>query len=293
MRLFELFENLSFDQIFEYKENWEEIKGTYSNTFTVLVSKKPVKMGALTSGVEKYVAKVTHKPTGKIFNGVASTQSGAAENAIEKFFPERPLDPDKFKSFTADLNVDFTGTHSSRYAPYFKFEKDGNDVFLVMAGRKYFETFGRELETLGFRKGYNRLSAKSVNATPIFSFPMGKSLVKSLDLIPNGRYSLTHVQDDQYGNGMFIMKHDSRVAHKGDRYRMEYPGITIAGTLPDDMKEEQLDEKKKKPKPTSPEKWARAKAKARSKFEVYPSAYANAWAAKEYKKMGGGWRMGE
>jgi hypothetical protein len=52
-------------------------------------------------------------------------------------------------------------------------------------------------------------------------------------------------------------------------------------------------EKKKKPKPTSPEKWARAKAKARSKFDVYPSAYANAYASKEYKKMGGGWRMGE
>ena len=55
----------------------------------------------------------------------------------------------------------------------------------------------------------------------------------------------------------------------------------------------QLTEKKKKPKPTSPEKWSRAKAKARSKFDVYPSAYANAYAAKEYKKMGGGWRMGE
>lgn len=56
---------------------------------------------------------------------------------------------------------------------------------------------------------------------------------------------------------------------------------------------EQITEKKKKPKPTSPDKWARAKAKARSKFDVYPSAYANAYAAKEYKKMGGGWRMGE
>jgi hypothetical protein len=25
---------------------------------------------------------------------------------------------------------------------------------------------------------------------------------------------------------------------------------------------------------------------------VYPSAYANAWAAKKYKELGGGWRMG-
>lgn len=59
------------------------------------------------------------------------------------------------------------------------------------------------------------------------------------------------------------------------------------------LDESVLTEKKKKPKPTSPEKWARAKAKARSKFDVYPSAYANAYASKEYKKMGGGWRMGE
>ena len=31
---------------------------------------------------------------------------------------------------------------------------------------------------------------------------------------------------------------------------------------------------------------------ARSKFDVYPSAYANAWAAKQYKKAGGGWKKG-
>jgi hypothetical protein len=50
---------------------------------------------------------------------------------------------------------------------------------------------------------------------------------------------------------------------------------------------ENLDEKNK---PTSPDKWARAKAAAKSKFAVYPSAYANAWASKKYKSMGGGWR---
>jgi hypothetical protein len=51
-------------------------------------------------------------------------------------------------------------------------------------------------------------------------------------------------------------------------------------------------EAKKKPKPTNPELWSRAKAAARSKFEVYPSAYANAWASRWYKGKGGGWRMG-
>jgi hypothetical protein len=51
--------------------------------------------------------------------------------------------------------------------------------------------------------------------------------------------------------------------------------------------------KKRKPKPTNPALWARAKAAARSKFDVYPSAYANGWAARWYKKHGGGWRMSE
>lgn len=51
--------------------------------------------------------------------------------------------------------------------------------------------------------------------------------------------------------------------------------------------------KKKRPKPTNPGLWARAKAAARAKFDVYPSAYANGWAAKWYKSKGGGWRMSE
>ena len=42
--------------------------------------------------------------------------------------------------------------------------------------------------------------------------------------------------------------------------------------------------------PTNPSLWSRAKAQARKKFKVYPSAYANAWAAKWYKGKGGGWR---
>jgi len=42
--------------------------------------------------------------------------------------------------------------------------------------------------------------------------------------------------------------------------------------------------------PTDPAKWAASKAKAKSKFDVYPSAYANGFAAKDYKAKGGGWR---
>ena len=45
-----------------------------------------------------------------------------------------------------------------------------------------------------------------------------------------------------------------------------------------------------KNKPTNPELWAQAKSKARSKFDVYPSAYANGWAVKWYNEQGGGWK---
>jgi hypothetical protein len=43
-------------------------------------------------------------------------------------------------------------------------------------------------------------------------------------------------------------------------------------------------------KPTNPSLWSRAKAAAKSKYKVYPSAYDNGFAAKWYKKHGGGWK---
>ena len=42
--------------------------------------------------------------------------------------------------------------------------------------------------------------------------------------------------------------------------------------------------------PTNPQKWSSYKSQAKSKFDVYPSAYANGWAAKKYKAAGGGWK---
>lgn len=52
--------------------------------------------------------------------------------------------------------------------------------------------------------------------------------------------------------------------------------------------EEEIDESKNCP--TDPAKWAASKAAAKRKFDVYPSAYANGWAAKNYKSKGGGWK---
>ena len=45
--------------------------------------------------------------------------------------------------------------------------------------------------------------------------------------------------------------------------------------------------KKKGPTPKNPSLYARVKAEAKRKFKVYPSAYANAWLVRTYKKRGG------
>ena len=49
---------------------------------------------------------------------------------------------------------------------------------------------------------------------------------------------------------------------------------------------------KKRPVPTNPSLYARVKAEARRRFKVYPSAYANGWLVRTYKKRGGWYRMG-
>lgn len=45
-----------------------------------------------------------------------------------------------------------------------------------------------------------------------------------------------------------------------------------------------------KSKPNDPKLWSRAKAEAKKKYDVYPSAYANSYASKKYKEWGGTWR---
>lgn len=42
-------------------------------------------------------------------------------------------------------------------------------------------------------------------------------------------------------------------------------------------------------KPTNMSLYNKVKAEAKKKFSVYPSAYANAWLSRTYKKRGGGY----
>lgn len=48
---------------------------------------------------------------------------------------------------------------------------------------------------------------------------------------------------------------------------------------------------KSKNVPTNKALYARVKAEAKRRFKVYPSAYANGWLVKEYKKRGGKYQV--
>jgi len=84
---------------------------------------------------------------------------------------------------------------------------------------------------------------------------------------------------------------DKKIKHEiaADRIEQKQKNMMKKAASDKKMKEEveQIDEKNV---PTNPELWSRAKALARSKFDVYPSAYANGWASKWYKGKGGSWK---
>ena len=56
------------------------------------------------------------------------------------------------------------------------------------------------------------------------------------------------------------------------------------------LKEDTELTEEKKNKPKNSKKWSSCISQAKAKFDVYPSAYANAWAAKCYKGKGGKWK---
>ena len=79
-------------------------------------------------------------------------------------------------------------------------------------------------------------------------------------------------------------KEGSLKSSSGQKVKNPKPAIAIALSEADRMKAGG------RVKPQNPKLWDSAKKAAKAKFDVYPSAYANAWAAKEYKKKGGTWR---
>jgi hypothetical protein len=67
-------------------------------------------------------------------------------------------------------------------------------------------------------------------------------------------------------------------------------GDDMENNVDEDLLNEEYQIDESKNCPTDPKKWSASKAAAKAKFDVYPSAYANGWAAKNYKSKGGRWK---
>ena len=70
----------------------------------------------------------------------------------------------------------------------------------------------------------------------------------------------------------------------------KHTGSSNTGSIFNESIEERVNLFVEENVPTDPSKWSYYKAQAKKKFDVYPSAYANGWAAKKYKAAGGGWK---
>ena len=79
----------------------------------------------------------------------------------------------------------------------------------------------------------------------------------------------------------------SQKAHSAGRKKQESMmnlKSLVKETIKEVVAERQLNLFLEKNVPTQPSKWSYYKSQAKKKFDVYPSAYANAWAAKKYSR---------
>ena len=97
-------------------------------------------------------------------------------------------------------------------------------------------------------------------------------------------------RDDPARRKNFRARHNCD--NPGPRWKARYwacktwSSKSVSSMLKEDV--ELTEEKKNKAK--NPKKWNSCISQAKAKFDVYPSAYANAWAAKCYKGKGGKWK---
>jgi len=143
-------------------------------------------------------------------------------------------------------------------------------------------------------------------------------------VLPRGETKVLKAEDKNYDRGMLVKLLDNggyKMAYWYDKPNKPYPveiivdGKSItkdgkvvemkfhpkdyydkqeeSGVMTKEIAEQKLNMFLEKNVPTDPSKWSYYKSQAKKKFDVYPSAYANGWAAKQYKAAGGGWKKGK
>lgn len=216
------------------QNNTPEFDSENYGTWTVQMSKRPIVMGKITGSNAQFVAKVQHrKDKTKTYFGTGNTQGAARDAAFAKTHEgdERSMNPDDFRSFSVDLNSNFTNEyHDSRAGDYFKLTMLDNKPVLVMANPEYYATFKDEIRNLGFKRALNRNVNKPDGTMAAYGFGTTAPEMKKLNLIPNMRYGLQQIHNDSDGNSLFLMVPDTRTLGPKDKQRMPGPGLTIGAT---------------------------------------------------------------
>ena len=174
---------------------------------------------------------------------------------------------------------------------------------MTAAGRAHFKrTEGANLKpgVKGAANTPEKMRRKGSFLTRFYTNPSG-AMTK-----PNGEPTRLALAANAWGEPVPKNRSDAaKLAAKGRRMLERYKNVKkdlTPGDVHVDSTDWNYKKKKKKkklvvgvykakPVPSKPKLWASSIAEAKSKFDVYPSAYANAWAAKRYKSKGGTWKM--
>jgi hypothetical protein len=107
-----------------------------------------------------------------------------------------------------------------------------------------------------------------------------------LDLMPfRGKKTLVETHNGNHYGTLGIFKKNFALFEDGEISKVIDPA-EVTKVVCEDTRVVILE----KNVPNDSKKWSNCKSQAKSKFDVYPSAYANAWASKCYKKKGGTWK---
>ena len=115
------------------------------------------------------------------------------------------------------------------------------------------------------------------------------------DYIDSGEHNVHGSMDEAKNDPCWVGYRQVGMKKKGNRMvpncvKVEENSPLVKKIIEQLEGERELQALEEKNVPTNPSLWSKMKSRAKAKFDVYPSAYANGWAAKEYKKAGGGWK---
>ena len=255
-------------------------------------------------------------------DGTTEQVSGSAQSTLTDKPNREPMKTYKQKNIT-ELSTELLDRYKEKAAAdSAKADKEGNTAKadkrfsgVVKATTKQFDNFKKkgfsEEDTTKKPEGFKSLKPKESEHETYYKFIAGKAkLGKPLSTKERSfaqSYKMAREETEQIAEiSAQAHKEYQSAARKDIKANLKHihgeygdiaknivnrrmKGLAMSNAMTKLKKEEveQIDEKNV---PTSPEKWAQAKSQAKAKFDVYPSAYANGWAAKKYKAMGGGWK---